>query len=61
MARAPKRLIPKYVKFPYSGSEFVLDLANREVLKNWVAVERQLHPEIFAAYEREAGAELATV
>jgi hypothetical protein len=52
MARAPKRLAPKYVKFNHEGSEFVLDLANREVLKNWVAVERQIHPEIFAAYER---------
>lgn len=52
MARAPKRLFPKYVKFNHDGSEFVLDLANREVIKDCVAVERQLHPEIFAAYER---------
>ena len=52
MARAPKRLLPKYVKFNHEGADYVLDIANREVLKNWVAIERQAQPDILAAYTR---------
>ncbi len=52
MARAPKRFHPKYVKFEHDGADYVLDVANREVLRNWVAVERQVCPAIFAAYEQ---------
>lgn len=54
MARAPKRLLPKYVKFNHEGADYVLDIANREVLKNWVAIERQAQPDILAAYTRTA-------
>ena len=49
MARAPKRNPPKYVPFAHEGNDYVIDLANREVLQNWVSVERQLQPEILAA------------
>lgn len=56
MARAPKRLQPKYVPFNHEGTDYVVDLANREVLRNWVAIERQAMPEIVAA-AREANPE----
>lgn len=49
MARAPKRLQPKYVPFEHHGTSYVVDLANREVLQNWVAIKRQAIPEILAA------------
>ena len=49
MARAPKRFQPKYVQFAHSGIDYVVDLANREVLQNWVSIERQMQPEILAA------------
>ena len=49
MARAPKRQQPNYVPFKHHGTDYVVDLANREVLKNWVAIERQAMPEIIAA------------
>ena len=49
MARAPKRNAPKYVPFEHQGVEYVVDLANREVLQNWVSIERQMQPAILAA------------
>ena len=49
MARAPKRFLPKYVPFEHGGVAYVIDLANREVLLNWVAIERQLAPAVLAA------------
>lgn len=49
MARAPKRLQPKYVPFTHEGTDYVVDMANREVLQNWVAIKRQAAPEILAA------------
>ena len=49
MARAPKRNLPKYVPFAHAGTDYVVDVANREVLKNWVAIERQSMPPIVAA------------
>jgi hypothetical protein len=52
MARAPKRLAPEYVSFQHEGETYVLDLANREVLQNWVSINRQRLPEIMAAYKR---------
>ena len=54
MARAPKRLTPEYVSFQHDGETYVLDLANREVLQNWVSINRQRFPEIMAAYRRFA-------
>lgn len=53
MARAPKRNLPKYVPFAHAGNDYVVDVANREVLQNWVSIERQLQPEILAACFRE--------
>lgn len=52
MARAPKRLLPQYVPFEHEGGSYVVDLANREVLQNWVAVRRQAAPAILAACTR---------
>ena len=52
MARAPKRYAPKYVPFSHDGVDYVVDLANREVLQNWVAIERQLAPAVLAACTR---------
>ena len=52
MARAPKRFAPKYVPVVHEGVSYVCDLANREVLLNWVAIERQLAPAILAACTR---------
>lgn len=49
MARAPKRNAPNYVPFQHDGVNYVVDLANREVLQNWVSVERQMQPAILAA------------
>ena len=49
MARAPKRFAPKYVPFLHGGVNYVVDLANREVLQNWVAIERQHAPAVLAA------------
>ena len=49
MARAPKRHIPAYIPFQHDGTDYVVDLANREVLQNWVAIKRQAMPEIVAA------------
>jgi hypothetical protein len=49
MARAPKRHFPKYVPFNHGGIDYVVDMANREVLQNWVSVERQMQPAILAA------------
>ena len=49
MARAPKRLIPKYVHYEHGGTEYVIDLANREVMLDWVCIERQAMPNILAA------------
>ena len=53
MARAPKRRQPQYVPFKHHGTDYVVDIANREVLQNWVAIERQAMPEILAACRRE--------
>ena len=53
MARAPKRLQPQYVPLNHDGTDYVVDLANREVLKNWVAIERQAMPEILAEARRQ--------
>ena len=49
MARLPKRHQPKYVQFAHDGIDYVVDVANREVLRNWVCIERQAMPEIVAA------------
>ena len=49
MARASKRNLPKYVPFVHAGTDYVVDVANREVLKDWVAIERQSMPMIVAA------------
>ncbi len=60
MARIPKRLPPKYVEFAHDGVQYVVDLANREVLRNWVAIDRQRMPAILAAC-RQASAEPVAV
>ena len=52
MARAPKRFAPKYVPYQHDGVSYVVDLATREVLQNWVAIERQAMPAILAACTR---------
>ena len=49
MARAPKRFSPNYVPFTHDGVSYVVDVANREVLRNWVAIEKQAMPEILSA------------
>jgi hypothetical protein len=49
MARAPKRYLPTYVSYNHDGVDYVVDTANREVLRNWVAIQRQAMPEIVAA------------
>jgi hypothetical protein len=49
MSRAPKRHLPKYVPFAHRGIDYVVDVANREVLKDWVCIERKAMPEIVAA------------
>ncbi|MEM7246441.1 MAG: hypothetical protein AAF533_13910 [Acidobacteriota bacterium] len=49
MARAPKRQRPQYVPFNHGGVDYVVDVANREVLRNWVAIEQQSMPPIVAA------------
>lgn len=49
MVRAPKRLAPKYVPFQHDGQNYVVDIANREVLQNWVAIDKQAMPRIVAA------------
>jgi hypothetical protein len=59
MARAPKRQPPKYVSFEHDGVSYVIDLVNREVLRNWVAIERQAMPDILAACTRHAGEPVA--
>ena len=59
MARAPKRNAPKYVPFQHDGVDYVVDVANREVLQNWVSIERQMQPAILAACVR-ANAELVS-
>lgn len=58
MARAPRRQLPRYVPFDHAGERFMVDLANREVLRDWVAIERQAMPAIVAACVR-ANPELA--
>ena len=61
MARAPKRLPPKYVPFEHGGVNYVVDLANREVLENYVAVKRQLMPAILSACLRAQESEAQAV
>lgn len=53
MARAPKRLQPTYVKFNHLGVDYVVDTANREVLRNWVAIEHQAMLPILSACLKE--------
>ena len=60
MARAPKRLQPKYHPFQHRGVDYTVDTANREVMRNWVAIERQAMPEIVAACLREHPEALAS-
>ena len=60
MARAPKRRQPNYVPFEHRGTDYVVDLANREVLRNWVAIERQAMPEIVAACQQQHPEALAS-
>ena len=49
MARAPKRHVPQYVKHAQDGVDYVVDIANREVLKNWVSIEAKDAPGILSA------------
>ena len=49
MPRAPKRKLPTYCPYQHHGIDYVVDTANREVMLNWVAIERQAMPEIVAA------------
>jgi hypothetical protein len=51
MSRAAKRHLPKYVTFAHQGVDYVIDLNNREVLRNWVCIERQAMPSVIAAYQ----------
>ena len=41
VAATPKRRHPQYVPYHHDGVDYVVDTANREVLRDWVAVERQ--------------------
>ena len=53
MARAPKRNLPQYVSYVHQGVDYMVDVANREVLRNWVSIERKEMPEILRACMQE--------
>ena len=59
MARADKRNPPRYVSFVHQGIDYVVDIANHEVLRNWVSIERKQVPEILRACT-QANPELVT-